>query len=48
MQATAGYILQNPVRAGLVGRLEQSPHMGSDRWAFRDLMPAVAPRQKGA
>jgi putative transposase len=45
LQATAGYILQNPVRAGLVERMEQYPHMGSDRWEFRDLMQAVAPRQ---
>ena len=47
MQATAGYILQNPVRAGLVARMEQYPHMGSDRWAFSDLLPAVASRQNG-
>jgi hypothetical protein len=48
MQATAGYILQHPVRAGLVERMEQYPHLGSDRWEVRDLLQAVARRQKGA
>ena len=47
MQATAGYTLQNPVRAGLVARMEQYPHMGSDRWEFSHLMQARAPRQTG-
>jgi hypothetical protein len=47
MQATAGYILQTPVRAGLVDRMQQYPPMGSDRWEFSDLLPAVASRQQG-
>src|SRR5262245_16051889 len=35
------YILNNPVRAGLCGRPEDYPHLGSDRYTFAMLADAV-------
>ena len=37
----ARYILENPVRAGLVSTLFQYPHLGSDVWTLNELIESV-------
>ena len=36
------YILQNPVRAGLVARFSDYPYSGSDRYSLEQLADAVS------
>ena len=36
----ARYMLNNPIRAGLVRRPADYPHMGSDRWSLQALIDA--------
>ncbi len=40
----AKYILENPIRAGLVGRVEDYPFVGSLMYGLRDLLTAIASR----
>jgi putative transposase len=40
----AKYILENPIRAGLVGRVEDYPFVGSLMYGLRDLLIAIASR----
>jgi len=37
-RAVARYIVENPVRAGLVNLPHEYPHMGSDIWSIEELM----------
>ena len=36
----AQYLMNNPIRAGLVARVTDYPHLGSDRWSVADLIDA--------
>jgi len=36
------YILENPVRAGLVARFDEYPYSGSDRYSLEELAQAVS------
>jgi putative transposase len=38
--SAAGYLLSNPVRAGLVTTPMDFPYLGSDRWTVRELIEA--------
>ena len=38
--AIARYLLNNPIRAGLVTRPIDYPHLGSDRWSLEELIGA--------
>ena len=38
--AIARYLLNNPIRAGLVKSPADYPHMGSDRWSLQELIEA--------
>jgi len=38
----ARYILENPVRAGLVARFDEYPFSGSDRYSLEELAEAVS------
>ena len=40
-RGVARYILENPVRAGLVAHPLEYPFIGSDRWSVRDLLAGV-------
>jgi hypothetical protein len=42
-QTTIRYILDNPLRARLATRLEDYPHLGSDRYTLDDLVAQAAP-----
>ena len=37
----ARYILENPVRAGLVRRVQDYPYLGSDMWSIDEILNAV-------
>ena len=37
----AAYIVANPMRAGLCGRVHDYPHLGSDRYTIDELCEAV-------
>jgi putative transposase len=39
--SVARYMLENPLRAGLVRRVEDHPFMGSDVWTLEQIMTAV-------
>lgn len=34
------YVLNNPIRAGLVANAKDYPHIGSDRWSLTELIGA--------
>ena len=40
-KAVARYILENPVRAGLVAHPSQYPYLGSDVWTLKELLESV-------
>jgi putative transposase len=40
LRVLARYLMNNPVRAGLVASPIDYPYLGSDRWTLRDLMDA--------
>ena len=40
-RAVARYILENPLRAGLVANVLDYPYIGSDRWSVRELIESV-------
>jgi putative transposase len=40
-KAVARYILENPVRAGLVQRAADYPYLGSDCWTVEELLDSV-------
>ena len=40
-RAIARYILENPIRAGLVANAYDYPHVGSDRWTIRELLASI-------
>jgi hypothetical protein len=44
-EATVGvvqYLLENPIRAGLVARVEEHPYSGSFVYALNDLLQSIA------
>jgi putative transposase len=42
VRAVARYMLNNPVRAGLVRHPFEYPHLGSDRWSLVELVEAIS------
>ena len=40
-RALARYVIENPVRAGLVDRPDQYPHLGSHIWSVEELLGSV-------
>lgn len=40
-RAVARYVIENPVRAGLVDRPGRYPHLGSDVWSVEELLGSV-------
>jgi hypothetical protein len=40
-RAVARYILENPVRAGLVMHPSEYPHLGSDVWTLKELLGSL-------
>ena len=40
-KAVARYIISNPVRAGLVHRPSEYPHVGSDVWSLEEMIDSV-------
>jgi len=40
-RAIAPYVLENPIRAGLVASAADYPYIGSDRWTIRDLIGSI-------
>jgi hypothetical protein len=46
--SVARYIVENPVRAGLVQSPSEYPFVGSEKWALTDIMEAVALRRNWA
>jgi len=41
VRSIARYIVENPVRAGLVAHAIDYPYLGSDRWTVRELLESV-------
>jgi REP element-mobilizing transposase RayT len=41
LKEIAGYIVNNPVRAGLVATASEYPYSGSDIWSLEDLIESV-------
>ena len=40
-RAIARYIMENPLRAGLIERVEDYPLLGSDVWTLEDLLGSL-------
>ena len=47
-QSALQYILENPVKAGLVTRPEDYPYTGSSKYTMRELMDIAYPRGAGS